>query len=61
MGKAIKLATDVVSLPEPLGPFNRFGYFRLVYVCSIFFFDSIDPSYLDEKKKKKKKKKKKEN
>ena len=25
-----------VSLPEPLGPFSHFGYFRLVYIYSIF-------------------------
>ena len=36
-----------VSSPEPLGPFSRFGYFRLVYICSIF--KSADPCYLDEK------------
>ena len=24
------------SSPEPLGPFSRFGYFRLVYSYSIF-------------------------
>ena len=25
-----------VSSPKPLGPFSRFGYFRLVYIYSIF-------------------------
>ena len=36
-----------VSSPEPLGPYSRFGYFRLVYIYSIF--KSADPRYLDEK------------
>ena len=44
-GKTIKLVIDVESIndciirsPEPLGPFNRFGYFGLVYVYSVFRF-----------------------
>ena len=28
----------IIRAPKPLGPFNHFGYFRLVYVYSIFRF-----------------------
>ena len=28
----------IIRSPKPLGPFNRFDYFRLVYVYSIFRF-----------------------
>ena len=34
----------VIRSLEPLGPFNRFGYFK-----SILFLDSVDLRYLEEK------------
>ena len=40
----------IIRSLNSLGPFNRFGYFRLVK--SILFLDSADPRYLEEKEEK---------
>ena len=41
----------IIRSLKSLGPFNRFGYFRLVFK-SILFLDSADPRYLEEKEEK---------